>query len=381
MHNGYEWLPSGTVVAAGPDGTILAVHEPGIIPSENVQHLAGILCPGFVNAHCHLELSHMKGVIPEGGGLVPFLQAVMTRRNGFTPGQKAAALYEAVAESRKNGIVAVGDIANGTDTLSIRQRADLHIHTFIESIGFTETRKEDRFAYSEAVYRQFAAQEPGGDTMLRQSIVPHAPYSVSPGMFALIDAFDPAGILSIHNEETAAENELYRSGGGAMFDLYETLQIDAGFFRPSGRSSLQTYVPLLAETHPLLLVHNTFMEQADIDFLLRSGREVFLCLCPNANLYIEQRLPPVMALAASGLPVCLGTDSLASNHSLSLWEEIRSLQAGFPELPLEWLLRWATSNGAKALQMEHLLGSIAPGKRPGLVQLQAGEPPIVVVSH
>ncbi|WP_118949625.1 amidohydrolase family protein [Taibaiella helva] len=371
IHNGYQWLEPGTVISTDEHGTIVAVLAPGMVPADaDVRHFEGILCPGFVNVHCHLELSHMKGAIPEGTRLVPFLQSVMTGRGLSSAEEKAAAIQQAIAESRQNGIVAVGDIANATDTLLHRQDSGLHIHTFIESIGFTETSAADRFAWPLKVYEQFAAQQ-STRTLLRQSIVPHAPYSVSAALFRLINAHAPGGLLSVHNEETAAENELYRHKEGEMFDLYRTLNIDAGFFQPSGQTSLQTYLPQLPDRHPVILVHNTFMEEEDLVFLKTSGKTVYLCLCPNANWYIERRMPPAQLFLDSGVPVCLGTDSLASNHELSIWAEIQTLQQHFPALPLETLLRWGTANGAQALQMDTVAGSFAPGKRPGIVHIDS----------
>ncbi len=368
IHDGRHWLPSGTVVEATTDGTIIALHTPGSIDPAQVQHFEGLVCPGFVNVHCHMELSHMKGAIAEGHKLVPFLQSVMTGRNSFAETEKAEALQQAMAEMQRNGIVAVGDIVNGTDTLPYRPAAGFHIHTFIESIGFTETKTADRFAYAEQVYREFAQQEKG-TLQIRQSIVPHAPYSVSRALFALINQANPGGLLSIHNEETAAENELYRTKQGDMFELYRTLNINASFFEPSGKTSLQTYLPQLPDRNPVILVHNTFMEEEDIAFLKASQRSVYLCLCPNANWYIERKLPPVNLFLESGLPVCLGTDSLASNHQLSVWSEVLTLQQYFPDVSLEVWLRCATWEGANALQMEDILGSFDPGKRPGIVHI------------
>ncbi len=366
IHDGRHWLPSGTIIETGANGVITALHAPGAVSPEQVQHFEGLICPGFINAHCHLELSHMKGVIAEGNQLVPFLQSVMTGRNRFSEAEKAEALQEAIASMQRNGIVAVGDIANGTDTLPSRPGAGFHIHTFIESIGFTETKAEDRFAYAVQVHQQFSAQS-SGDKQLRQTIVPHAPYSVSGALFSLINK--ASGLLSIHNEETQAELDLYESKQGAMFDLYQTLNIDASFFRPSGKTSLQTYLPLLPDRNPVILVHNTFMNEEDLAFLKQSEKEVYLCLCPNANWYIERRLPLVHSFLESGLPICLGTDSLASNHELSIWNEVLTLQQHFPDIAQEELLCWATFNGAKALQMEDIIGSISPGKQPGIIHI------------
>lgn len=359
------------MIAFDDEGVFRQTYAAGNAPA-GVQpvHYEGILCPGFVNAHCHLELSHMKGVIPEGGGLVSFLKNVMFQRNNYDAATREKAIQRAIAESRSNGITAVGDICNGTDMLAFRPGSGIHIHSFIESIGFSETKAPERFAYSEQVYRQYASQA-ATTHHLAQSIVPHAPYSVSPAMFALIDRFEPRSLIAIHNEETEAENELYRNKTGRMFELYEALGIDPGFFEPSGKSSLQTYLPQLAATHPVILVHNTFLDEADISYLQAAARAVFLCLCPNANWYIERRLPDITLFAKSGLPICLGTDSLASNHQLSIWSEIQTIQQHFPAIPLETLLQWGTLNGAQALQLADRIGSLETGKQPGLVYIDA----------
>lgn len=368
IHNGKHWLPEGSIVAVTEEGVIHAVLSPTDTVQESITHYKGILCPGFINAHCHLELSHMKGAVAEGKRLVPFLQSVMLGRNNFSEEDKRTALKAAIKETLANGIVAVGDIANGPDTLSSRENAGLHIHTFVESIGFTETKPEDRFAWPVAVFRQFSGQR-SDSHILRQSIVPHAPYSVSKGMFALINNFEPGSLLSIHNEETQAENDFYRDKTGEMFDLYQTLNIDISFFQPSGKTSLQTYLPLLSPQHPVILVHNTFTNEDDITLLQQAKHNIFLCLCPNANWHIERRMPPVSLFIQSGLPICLGTDSLASNQQLDIWSEVQTLQRHFPEISLETLLSWATFNGALALQMDHIIGSFEAGKKPGMVQI------------
>jgi cytosine/adenosine deaminase-related metal-dependent hydrolase len=368
IHDGRHWLPNGSIIELTEEGIIQSILPPGKPVPEQVTHYTGILCPGFINAHCHLELSHMKGAVAEGNRLVPFLQSVMLGRNNFSEEEKRTALKNAIQETLENGIVAVGDIANGPDTLTFREDAGFHIHTFVESIGFTETKLEDRFAWPVNVFTQFSGQQ-SNSHILRQSIVPHAPYSVSKGMFGLINNFDLESLLSIHNEETQAENDFYQNKTGEMFDLYQTLNIDTTFFQPSGKTSLQTYLPLLSPQHPVILVHNTFICEEDIVLLQQADRKIFLCLCPNANWHIERRMPPVTLFINSGLPICLGTDSLASNQQLSIWSEVQTLQKHFPEIDLETLLCWATFNGACALHMEHIIGSLEAGKKPGIVHI------------
>jgi cytosine/adenosine deaminase-related metal-dependent hydrolase len=367
IHDGYQFLPKGSIIEVAEDGTITATWD-RVDGGDEVSYYQGILCPGLVNAHCHLELSHMKGVIPKGTGLVPFLQTVMKHRGDFTTEQTRAARQKAYNEMLQNGIVAVGDIANTTDTLDLRQLDRMHIHSFIESLGFTHTHAQQRFDYSRNVYEAFAAQE-RIDKLLRQSIVPHAPYSVSHALFELIDSFEPDALLSIHNQECGAEDEYYNTKQGGMRQLFATLNINDDFFKASGASSVQTYGEWIAPSHPLLLVHNTLTRQEDAAYIRSRFPSAAFCLCPNANLYIEGCLPNVPMLAASGITICVGTDSLASNDQLSVLSELQTLDKHFPELGWEVLLRWATSGGAKALLMDNVIGSFERGKKPGVVQV------------
>lgn len=364
IHDGQGWLPEHTVIEVGTDGTIIGLHDQA---GEQAIHYEGVLAPGFVNAHCHLELSHMKGVVPEATGLIPFLQQIPTQRNNFTDEQKKAARHAAFQSMIQNGIVAVGDIANSDETLDLRLRDELHLHTFVECIGFTEQFAQARLNYSLEVLQAFAAQE-AGEKIRRQSVIPHAPYSVSAPLFRLINEAIPGSLLSIHNQESLAEDQFYKEKTGPVRDLLSGLGIDDTFFQPSGRSSLQTYLPYLDAMHPLILVHNTFTTEADIRFAQKDGRNISWCLCPNANDYIERQLPDVPLLMRHTENICIGTDSLASNHTLSVLDELQVLRKRFA---IDWalLLRWGTFNGARALQMDDTIGSIAPGKRPGIVQL------------
>src|SRR6185437_16114695 len=206
IHDGRKWLPQGTVIETSEDGTIIALHDTA--PSEAVFY-DGVLIPGFVNAHCHLELSHMKGAILEHLSLIPFLKNIPLHRNDFTDEQKEKARHKAYHELVNNGVVAVGDISNVTETLDIRSLDKLHIHTFIESLGFAENPQK-QFERSVQVYDTFAAQK-SVTKRLHQSIVPHAPYSVSVALFKMINAHQKEAIISIHNQESPAEDEYYLS--------------------------------------------------------------------------------------------------------------------------------------------------------------------------
>lgn len=366
IHNGNNFLPEGSVIELNEDGVVVAIHTD--LQNDEVETYEGILCPGFINAHCHLELSHLKNKLPKYTGLIPFLQKIPSFRNEFSDEQKSTARKHAYNELIKNGVVAVGDIANVNDTLDVRVLDQLHIHSFIESIGFTETNARQRFEASQSVYQDFLNQT-NNSKMLRQSITPHAPYSVSKSLFQLIDQYEKSSLLSIHNQESKAEDEFYQSKKGAVNDLLQGFGIDDSFFIPSGKSSLQTYSEWLSKEHQAIFVHNTFSKKEDIECAMNQFQKTFWCLCPNANLFLENTLPDVNLFLEADAEICIGTDSLASNDELSILAELATLKNNFAHLNWEMLLKWGTINGAKALQMEEKIGSIEVGKQPGIVHL------------
>ena len=347
---------SDSVLITTDDGTVQDV-VPAAAAGGDVVYMPGLLCPGFVNSHCHLELSHMRGVIPERTGLVDFLGAVIGQR-GVAAGV-AAAIAAAEQEMLDGGVVAVGDICNTADTLEQKLAGRLHYHNFIETIGFVGQGAAARFEQSKAVYDRFVG---------RRSVVPHAPYSVSAELFRLIAGLPVNRLLTMHNQETDAENEFLLSGEGDFLRLYAKLGVDVSFFHGTGRRSLESSLSYFNAGQTMILVHNVVTAAEDLD-RMAGGPELYFCLCPNANLYISGRLPDVELLVVRGCRMVVGTDSLASNHRLSVLEELKTLQRAFPKLGTVELLGWATLNGARALQMQELLGSFSPGKRPGVVLL------------
>jgi len=352
---------SDSVLITKDDGTVQDV-VPAAVAGEDVVYMTGLLCPGFVNSHCHLELSHMRGVIPEGTGLVDFLGAVIRRRGMGADGPEggiASAIAAAEQEMLDGGIVAVGDICNTADTLGQKGLGRLHYHNFIETIGFVEQGAAARFEQSKAIYDRFG----GG-----RSLVPHAPYSVSAALFSLIADLAGNRLLTMHNQESEEENAFFLSGKGDFLRLYAMLGVDVSFFHGTGKRSLGSCLPYFHEGQSMILVHNVATEAGDLE-IEEGGPELYFCLCPNANLYIGGQLPDVELLDRRGCRIVVGTDSLASNHRLSVLEELKTLQRAFPRLDAARLLGWATLNGARALQMEELLGSFSTGKKPGVVLL------------
>src|SRR5579872_893717 len=214
-----DYLFDGTKLL-GPD-TVLITNDEGIVQDvvpdaaagEDVACYPGLLSPGFVNCHCHLELSHLKGVIPEGTGLVDFLSMVIWQR-AADPDRVLDGIAAGEEEMLGNGIVAVGDICNTTDSLGGKKAGRLAYHNFVETIGFIDMMAAERFAASLEVYKAFENRFPRTN-----SIVPHAPYSVSPALLHMSADFPGNRLLSIHCQESEVENEFLKTGKGDLLRL------------------------------------------------------------------------------------------------------------------------------------------------------------------
>jgi len=365
LFDGSQILNGGHVLISDLKGKIIDV----VTESEagnGTEVLKGILSPGFINAHCHLELSHLKNKIPQKTGLVDFVVTVISGRH-FPPDEILSAIENTEAEMLKEGIVAVGDICNNTLSLLQKEKKNLHYYNFIEASGWHPGVAQARFDKSKLYYDKFI--EKG----MNVSIVPHAPYSVSDILWGKITPFFYGKVETIHNQETKQEDLFFLKGSGGLLKMYQILKIDNSFYQPKKVRSIETYFKNFSTATSVILVHNTFTKQEDINYVnqnMRGGQIVSFCLCPNANLFIEDRLPPVELLIQNKCNIVVGTDSLASNHQLSILEELKAVSKNFPRISTETLLQWATINGAKALQMEEMLGNFEKGKTPGIVLIE-----------
>lgn len=357
IHDGRRYLPAGSSVRMADNGIIdeiLLAQCP-----DDAKHYAGTLCPGLVNAHCHLELSHLGGTLPLHLGMVAFAMGIMQRRASHGLEERRQAATAAAAAMHAEGVVAIGDICNTDDLAAMPHLGGLQRHSFVEALGVLPQTAAASMQRTAALLAQI--ETAGG----RGSITPHAPYSVSPLLFQEIDAFRPHSLLSVHNQESAAENEYAMSKTGAFSKLYRFLKIEESELPLHGSSSLVAWLQNIVSPHPLLLVHNTFSSKADLALLLKRSAPTYLCTCPGSNLFIEEALPDYNMWLESGLPICIGTDSIASNTQLSMVYEMNLIKHLVAE---ETLISWATANGADALGMPHL-GRLEPGRAPGLVQL------------
>lgn len=362
IFTGTELLEDQLVLITQKDGTIEAlvgIEDAG----DEVQNFEGILTPGFINAHCHLELSHMKGMIAAHSGLQEFVkQIVGLRKVEDTIIQEAILLAE--DEMYNNGIVAVGDICNTVDTLTIKQKHKLAYYSFVELYDLDPTRSDDK------INAGLKIQEVFEQNCIRASLVPHAPYSVSFNLWKLLSNYFGAHTITMHNQETMDENEFFEKKSGSFLGMYERTKVSLDFFEATGLSSLQSVLPYFKNAARSILVHNSFTSASDIKAVQKEMPHSFWCLCPNANQYIEKTMPPIELLRASGAEIVIGTDSYASNWSLNILDELKTIQKHNPSIPVSEMLSWATMNGARALQMEKGIGSFEKGKKPGIVLIE-----------
>lgn len=355
------------VIVTDESGKILAIDDLSHHDAASIMKLDGIICAGFINTHCHLELSHMKGKADTGTGLLPFLKKVVGFRD-IDQDVILQAINDGDVEMYQNGIVAVGDISNKTDTAAIKSKSKLDYYTFVEMFDFLQPSMT---AASISQYGEVMTGQSDAN-FNRKSYVPHAPYTVSPELFSFVNEHNKAGqTISIHNQETPAEDELFQKGSGGFKEFYDGFGFSLDHFVPSGLTSINYAIKHLKPIFKTIFVHNTLTSREDVIAAKAWNNQVFWASCPNANLYIENRLPDYAVFLDTDAKVTLGTDSLTSNWQLSIWEEVKTIRKYASYVPLETVIQWATINGAQALGYDDRLGSIEVGKTPGLVHISS----------
>ncbi len=352
------------VVITDDHGKILSIESRKDYNINDLEVHKGLLIPGFVNTHCHLELSHMKGKVNTGTGLIPFITGVVTQRNADAE-TIAAAIAAATQEMLDGGIVGLGDISNAIDTLAVKAKGQMRYYTFVELFDFLQDAGAEKAMQDwTAVYEQIELA-PGSS----RALVPHAPYSVSKTLFERINAYNkPTGLtISIHNQETPPENQLFESKKGDFISFYEKFGISLAAFEAIGQTSIHYALKHLNPNHRTLFVHNTLTTHDDLKAAQQWSDKTYWATCPNANLYIENRLPNYQVFIDQQARVTIGTDSLTSNWQLSILEEMKTIARLQSYVPFETLIQWATLNGAESLGFDDTLGSLEAGKTPGVL--------------
>ncbi len=355
IFNGKEFLDPNSVLVFDDNGLFVEGVDISAVKNSQLEHHKGVITPGFVNSHCHLELSHMLNMIPQKTGFLDFAKNIMSRRNSVSIEQMIEAAKQGDIHMQQNGIVAVGDISNINITFDVKKQSKIFYHTFVELLGLDPSKSVSMIYYGVSLLNELK------NLGLAGSLAPHAPYSCSVQLIKAIADHNAKNNLptSIHNQESEEENKFLRGEKSDFDELYKFLQLDISWFKPKFKSGLDAYIKEL-NAGINILVHNTFSSEDD----LRSVHSnVFWCLCPSANLYIEDTLPNYDQLLKNTQQICFGTDSLASNSDLTIVKEAGIFYSKTNKLELS--LKGLTYNGAKALGLEDRFGSFIKGKNTG----------------
>ena len=330
------------IITVDDNGFIIDIEDTNglLMEKSSVEFHNGIIVPGFVNCHCHLELSHLKGKIDEGKGLGYFIEQVIKQRNLDSDNIKKAT--DADTAMFKEGISLCADICNGDSTFPIKKNSRIKYINLLETFGTDSAKAQNQ---TDKIIKVAKASE---SLNIPYNFVPHAVYSTSLALFRLLKQLSHTNrVTSIHFMETEAEIELLASKAGIV------------------KNHAAAVLNEITSSGNLILVHNTFLTK-EILRLVNKRPNLFLCLCPASNIYIEKNLPPVYMLKDETKNIVIGTDSLASNKQLSILEELKILQHHFTDITFEELIKWATINGAIALGEKETFGTIEQGKKPGL---------------
>jgi cytosine/adenosine deaminase-related metal-dependent hydrolase len=327
------------------------------------------LLPGLVNAHTHLELSWMAGLVPPAASMDGWIRTLLRVRESGAPGEAAVveAMARAAVAMHASGTVLVGDISNTLLSPRVLVEADLGGIVFHELLGFNpadpvrQVREAgERIAGLAGSLRVAEHRSPLG---IRLSA--HAPYSVSPALFREIARHDTAGPLTVHLAESSEEIEFLRTGLGPIRQVLEELGVWTGSWRAPGTDPVR-YLADVGYLRPgVLIVHGVHLTDDSLD-RLRQARAVVVT-CPRSNIWVGAGPPRLAHFYGSRLPVAIGTDSLASVPTLSLFDELAEMRRIAPEVSASALLDSATRRGAEALGLGHDYGTLAPGKRAALV--------------
>ncbi len=363
IFTGKEILKRG-IIELNSRGEITKVTDTGgkISEQQSLEFYNGVIVPGFVNAHCHLELSHMKGMInnKKVKGLPGFIDEIISKRN--FPDNLQDYIEKADKEMQMKGIVAVGDISNTDDSFMIKKNSSIYYQTFIEAFTVSNEKVNETFEQSERNYHKSEQMN------LSCSIVPHAAYTVPDKLYKMISKFrnENSKIISVHNQETSSEDELIKNKTGALAEVLIKKGFQLKDFSYPGNSALETNLYYLNTEDNILLIHNTFSKEDDIESAENFSDNIYWVFCPLSNLYIEKTLPNLPLFFEKDVKTCIGTDSYASNTELSILSELKAIAKNYPEIPFEQLVKSATLNGAKALKIQNKYGSIETGKTSGL---------------
>lgn len=356
-------LPSGRVaVESGHVAWVGGKDDPGCPEGKSRDLGPGVLLPGLVNAHCHLELSHLVGELPTGSGFVPWVESVVALRGRLPERQVRERTAEGIRFLEERATAAVGDVSNSLAHLDLLAASTLRAVVFLELLAWDPARAEAALA---GALERLDSVTSGVEVRLAA----HAPHSVSPALLRRLGEQPPG---AIHLAESREEVRFLERGDGPWADFLTRRGLGHVAFDAPGLSPVR-YVESLGVLRPgLVAAHGVHVDAGDRELLARSG--AFVVVCPRSNRNLGVGTADVPALLGAGVRLALGTDSLASVETLDVLEDASLVARQFPSLDPAAIVRMATAGGAEALGLGDL-GTIAPGRRAALAFAAAKAPP------
>jgi cytosine/adenosine deaminase-related metal-dependent hydrolase len=324
------------------------------------------IMPGLVNAHTHIELSWMWGKVPPRGSFVEWVSELMALRATSTI-DGTQAMTDAVIQMEECGTAAVGDISNTLASIEPIAHSRMQAVVFRELIGFGNPDPDGLTAHARA---ELDRRPPF--PRIRLALAPHAPYSVSPGLFRAIarDVATHGTITSVHLGENREELQFLQEGTGPFRDLLERVRAWNPAWTPPATGPVDYLASLGLLSSRALVVHG--VQFTDLELAMIAKAKATLVTCPRSNVWVGVGDPPVSRFFASGARIAIGTDSLASASDLNVFSELAALHHLAPEVPASTLLASATRVGAEALGFPDL-GAIAPGASARLITVDLPE--------
>jgi cytosine/adenosine deaminase-related metal-dependent hydrolase len=347
------------------DGRVVSVGE-GRAPGPETDLGDVALLPGLVNAHTHLELSWMDGLVPPAASMDAWIRTLLDVRRAGPENEDGAiaAMTRAINQMRATGTVLIGDISNTLASVPVLAAEACDAVVFHEILGFNAADPAGMVREAWKRANELVADLPAASAnQLRAiSVVGHAPYSTSPALFAEIAArhHGPAP-LSVHVAESLEEIEFLRRGRGPIRAMLQTLGVWDGAWdapRCGPIEYLKRVGYLQAGT---LLVHCVHLTAAELDDV--RDADAVIVTCPRSNVWVGGGVPPISRFYGAGVPVAIGTDSLASTGTLNMFDELAALRRLAPEVDAARLIESATRIGAEALGFGQHYGTISKGRR------------------
>ncbi len=330
------------------------------------------LLPRLVNAHTHLEFSHLKTPLGHPGmPITDWIPQVIRARNASTGDSLPQRIQQGILECMATGTGAIGEIAASPWNQQCQPQVDCQITCFFERLGTSSADASGRLTELNAWLEEFDAN--AWNPPWRESgISPHAPYSLHDELFEQLVqcAIDRRLPMAMHVAESREEMEWLERGTGPFGDMLESLGVPIQ--RPSGRRPLH-YLKRLATAPRSLVIHGNYLQTDELDFIAGQRERMHLVICPRTHEFFRHDQWPLEAALSRDINVAIGTDSRASNPDLNLWSELRAVARLFPGIPAERILQMGTTGGARALGLEHQSSSLSVGGKAAWWMLDVDE--------